>query len=124
MAQGYCAQLRDEDGRNGCMAGIYLAKEDLSMATGYCAQLKDEDGRNGCMADVNVVGYFVAENKKESSYDNSEILKIEEETKQLEKELDADKAEALEMIRELEACEECLKDPEMKELYLQLKGDL
>ena len=52
MAQGYCYSIKDKDGLNGCMAGIYLAKEDISMAQGYCYSIKDKDGLNGCMAGI------------------------------------------------------------------------
>jgi len=126
MAQSYCYNIKDKDGLNGCMSGIQLAKEDISMAQSYCYNIKDKDGLNGCMSGVNIIGFFLKKAEEDNSYSRSEVVQIEQNIKQIETELDSDKSEVLAMIRELEACrsEGCLDDPETKELYLQLKGDL
>ena len=126
MAQSYCYSIKDKDGLNDCMSGIQLAKEDISMAQSYCYNIKDKDGLNGCMSGVNIIGFFLKKAEEDNSYSRSEVVQIEQNIKQIETELDSDKSEVLAMIRELEACrsEGCLDDPETKELYLQLKGDL
>ena len=124
MAQGYCSQIKDEDSRLGCMSGIYLAKEDISMAQGYCSQIKDEDSRLGCMSGVNITGFFLQKEKEENEYQARRINNLDNNINQTQEELSKDQQEALEIIKELEANPELLKDPKRKILYQQLKGSL
>jgi len=124
MAQGYCSQIKDEDSRLGCMSGIYLAKEDISMAQGYCSQIKDEDSRLGCMSGVNITGFFLQKEKEENEYQARRINNLDNNINQTQEELSKDQQEALEIIKELEANPELLKDPKRKILYQKLKGSL
>jgi hypothetical protein len=124
MAQSYCYSIKDKDALNGCMSGIYLAKEDILMAQSYCYSIKDKDGLNGCMSGVNITGFFLKKEKKEEEYQASKMNDINSNINQTKKEINEDKEEALKLIQELESCPKCLEDPETKILYLQLKGSL
>jgi len=124
MAQSYCYSIKDKDGLNGCMSGIFLAKENISMAQSYCYSIKDEDGLNGCMSGVNITGFFLKKEKEENEYQTRRINNLDNNINQTKEELSKDQQEALEMIKELEANPELLKDPETKILYQQLKGSL
>ncbi len=123
-AESYCYYIKDADSKNGCLSGIKLAKDDISGAESYCYYIKDADSRNGCLSDVALTGYFIKQAENNENDSNYEVNQIEEDITKINKELLSDKAEALEMIKELESCPECLEDKETKKLYLQLKGDL
>jgi len=124
-AENYCHYLRDSDSRYGCLAGIKLAREDINGARNYCHYLKDNDSRYGCLSDVSLTGYFLKEKEKISNEGNEEIYSVQQEIYEAENKLETDKSEALQLLQELESCPECMEDDEdLKELYLQLKGEM
>ena len=123
-AEGWCYQIKDEDAKNGCIAGIYLAKGNISSAEGWCYQIKNDDGKNGCMSGVNITGFFLKKEKEENEYQTRRINNLNNNINQIKNELSKDQQEALEMIKELEANPELLKDPETQILYQKLKGSL
>ena len=121
-ASSWCSSLRDQNSRHGCYAGIELAKEDISKAKSWCSSIKDEDSRYGCLSDVILLGHFIKENRELENNLNNEIQELEKNTEILSKEITEDELEVKELLNELEHCIECLDDPELKRLYLQLGG--
>lgn len=123
-AKGWCYMVENKDSRNGCLAGIQLAKEDINQARGWCYMIENKDSRHGCLSDVLLIGYFIKENEKMEHNYQRQIYQTEQELNQLENELKKDKLEAKKLLEEFNNCIECLQDPEMKQLYLQLQGDI